>query len=312
MRRSWRRFDIVRSHRFTQALRYETTTPFDRGVTPYVWKHVYIMPLWPPSSALSRPLVRLLLRHGIPFGVMADVVKQVYVDVAWQEFGLPGRKQTTSRVAILTGLSRKEVARLRQLHRWDDHEAVQQYHRAARVMSAWVRAPEFHDASGQPAPLPVEGDPMSLGGLVRRYSGDMPVRAILDELLRVGAVEQLADGRIRLLARAYVPAAGEVEKLGILGTDVADLIATIDWNLRCPPADAYFQRKVQYDNLPSEVMPELHTLTRERAQALIEQLDHWMAARDRDVTPTVQGTGRKRAMVGIYYFEEDFREDDQV
>ena len=59
-------------------------------------------------------------------------------------------------------------------------------------------------------------------------------------------------------------------------------------------------------------MQELHALARERAQALIEQLDQWMAARDRDVNPTMRGTGRKRAMLGIYYFEEDFREDDQA
>jgi hypothetical protein len=261
---------------------------------------------------LLRPLVRLLLRHGIPFGVMADVVKQVYVDVALKEFLLPGRIQTTSRVSILSGLSRKEVARLRQLHLWDDHEAIQQYHRAARVISAWVRDPDFHDARGQPAPLPVEGDDTSFSVLVRRYSGDMPVRAILDELLRVRAVEPLEDGRLRLLARSYVPVDGEVEKLGILGTDVADLIATIDWNLRCPPADAYFQRKVHYDNLPAEVIPEIRTQARERAQALIEQLDLWMAARDRDVNPTVQGSGRKRAMLGIYYFEEDFKGDEQA
>lgn len=261
---------------------------------------------------LLRPLVRLLLRHGIPFGVMADVMRQVYVDVAFEEFGLPRRKQTASRVAILTGLSRKDVARLRQTPQQDDREGQQQYNRAARVISAWVREPAFHDASGQAAVLPVEGDVPSLSGLVRQYSGDMPVRAILDELLRVRAVEQLADGRIRLLARFYVPTAGEVEKVRILGTDVADLIAAIDWNLRAPPAEAYVQRKVQYDNLPAEALSELHALTREHAQALLEQLDHWMAARDRDVTPTVQGTGRKRAMVGIYYFAEDFREDNQV
>jgi hypothetical protein len=261
---------------------------------------------------LLRPLVRLLLRQGIPYGVMADVVKQVYVDVAFQEFGLPRRKQSVSRVSIITGLSRKEVARLRQLDRWDDHEAMQQYNRAARVISAWVREPAFHDASGRPALLPVEGDDASFSALVRRYSGDMPVRAILDELLRVGAVEQLADGSIRLLARSYVPAAGEVEKLEILGSDVADLIATIDWNLHCSPSEAYFQRKVQYDNLPVEVMPTLRTLARERAQALLEQLDLWMSGRDRDVNPTVQGSGRKRVMVGLYYFEEDFEEDNQV
>ena len=261
---------------------------------------------------LARPLVRLLLRHGIPFGVMADVMKQVYVEVALKELRLPGRKQTTSRVAILTGLSRKEVARLRQMSICDDDEVIQQYHRAARVMTAWVREPAFHDANGHPAPLPVEGDSASFGDLVRQYSGDMPVRALLDELLRIRAVEPLADGRVRLLTRHYVPAAGEVEKLAILGTDVADLIATIDWNLSCPPAEAYFQRKVHYDNLPSEVLPELHLLTRERAQAFLEQLDLWMAARDRDVNPTVQGTGRKRAMVGLYYFEEDFGGEDQT
>jgi hypothetical protein len=240
---------------------------------------------------------------------MADVVKQIYVDVAFEDFGLSGRKQTASRVSILTGLSRKEVARLRQLDTGSDYETIQQYNRAARVISAWVREPEFHEVSGHPAPLPVEGNTASFSALVRRYSGDMPVRAILDELLRVRAVELLDDGRIRLLARSYVPGAGEVEKLGILGTDVADLIATIDWNLRTPVDETYFQRKVQYDNLPAEVMPELHVLARQRAQALIEQLDLWMAAHDRDVTPTVQGTGRKRAMLGIYYFEEDWGED---
>lgn len=261
---------------------------------------------------LLRPLVRLLLRYGIPCGVMADVLRQVYVDVAFEEFDLPGRKQSTSRVAILTGLSRKEVARLQHLPRSDDYAAVQQYHRAARVMGAWTREAEFHDANGHPAALPVEGDRASFGSLVRRYSGDMPVRAILDELLRVHAVERLEDGRIRPLARSYVPAVGTIEKLGILGTDVADLIAAIDWNLRAPPAEAYFQRKVHYDNLPAEAMPELHALTREHAQALIEQMDHWMATRDRDENPAVQGTGRKRAMLGVYYFEEDYKEERQA
>ena len=71
----------------------------------------------------------------------------------------------------------------------------------------------------------------------------MPVRGMLDELLRVRAVEPLDDGRIRLLARSYVPADGEIEKLGILGTDVADLIATLDWNLRAAPGEPIISAK---------------------------------------------------------------------
>jgi len=64
---------------------------------------------------LIRPLVRILLRNGIPFGAFADIVKRVYVEVATEEFGLPGRKQSKSRVSILTGLSRKEVLRVPRL-----------------------------------------------------------------------------------------------------------------------------------------------------------------------------------------------------
>ncbi|MFQ5937243.1 MAG: DUF6502 family protein [Acidiferrobacterales bacterium] len=37
-------------------------------------------------------------------------------------------------------------------------------------------------------------------------------------------------------------------------------------------------------------------------------MDRWMAEHDRDTRPNVKGTGRKRAGIGIYYFEEDFEE----
>jgi len=63
---------------------------------------------------------------------------------------------------------------------------------------------------------------------------------------------------------------------------------------------------VCYDNLPSETLPDLRIMARDRAQALLEQLDRWMSERDRDFSPEVPGTGRKRAGVGIYYFEGDY------
>ena len=37
---------------------------------------------------LLRPLVRILLRNGVPYGAFADIAKRVYVDVAAQEFGV--------------------------------------------------------------------------------------------------------------------------------------------------------------------------------------------------------------------------------
>jgi hypothetical protein len=239
----------------------------------------------------------------MPYGALAGLAKQAFVDVAASEFAIPGRKPSDSRVAILTGLTRREVRRLRRTPPPGDADALARYHRAARVVSGWVRDPRFAGDRGRPARLPFEGRGASFSALVKRYAGDVPPRAVLDELCRVGCVERLGDGRVRLLGRAYVPKAGSREKLAILGTDVADLIATIDRNLTGENDAPFFQRKVAYDNLPEEALPLFRSLVSGKAQGLLERLDRWLSARDRDANPAVRGTGRRRAGVGIYYFE---------
>lgn len=251
-----------------------------------------------------RPLIRVLLRNGMTYRSFADLAKRVYVEVGMGEFGIDGRRQTISRASILTGLSRKEVQRVLNQGPLDDTETRERYNRAARVVAGWVRDKEFVDANGDPASLPLEGSP-SFGLLVKRYSGDVPSRAILDELMHVGAVERNANGRVRLLSRAYVPRTSDLDKISILGTDVADLITTIDHNLQQGARDPYFQRKVMYDNLPLEAIPEFRKLSAEHAQKLVEKLDQWLSRHDRDVNPRAGGTGRRRAGIGIYYFEEN-------
>lgn len=254
---------------------------------------------------LLRPLVRMLLRNGVPYGAFAELAKAVYVDVALAEFGIPDRKPSISRASILTGLTRKEVSRMKTLPPGRDTEAVARYHRAARVINAWVRDPRYQTAEGAPAALRPAGHGATFTDLVRRASGDMPARAVQDELLRVGAIERLGDGRLRLVARAYVPRTGEADKLTILGVDAAHLIATIDHNIVHGATDPYFQRKVAYDNLPEQIIPEWRRLTATKAQALLEEMDRWLAQHDRDRNPRVTGSGRREAGIGIYYFERD-------
>ena len=257
---------------------------------------------------LLRPLVRILLRNGVPFRAFAEHAKKAYVDVALAELALEDRKPSLSRASVITGLTRKDVSRL--AHQANpDPGIAERYNRAARVISGWVRDRTYRDARGRPGSLPLEDGKRSFAELVRRYSGDMPARAVLDELLRVGAVRELKDGRIKLVSRAYVPRTGERDKLGILGTDVASLIATIDHNLTCDPDDTLFQLKVSYDNLSQEDLPRLRQNAGKKAQLLLEDLDRTWSRHDRDVNPNVRGTGRKRAMLGIYYHEGDFADD---
>jgi hypothetical protein len=262
-------------------------------------------------QGLLRPLVRILLRNGIAYRTFAELAKWVYVDVAAKEFPISGRKQSASRVAVLTGLTRKEVQRLGRVCRLADRASEERYNRAARVNAGWRREQEFLDAGGRPARLPMSGETGSFSALVRRFSGDMPARAVLDELERIGAVRQLNDGRVELVARAYIPKTSETDKLHILGTDVSYLITTIDHNLRPDRMEPLFQRKVAYDNLPDQALPKFRKLSAKKAQALLEHLDQWLARHDRDTRPEAGGTGRNRAGVGIYYFEGPCEDEEE-
>ena len=259
------------------------------------------------SSATSRllyPLVRMFLRNGKGARSLYDLIKQVYVELARDEFGIGGKKATVSRIAILTGLTRKEVKVLLAQPRTGDDSTEEEYNRAAWVIAGWLKDSQFGDGRGHPAPLPMEGKRGSFAALVKVYSGDIPVRAMLDELLHVGAVQLMKDGRVCLRSRGYIPQKSAAEKLSILGTDTADLIATIDHNVYVNPRNPRFQRKVMYDNVPVEAAQEFQTIVAARGQELLEALDRWLSHRDRDVNPSSKGTGRVRLGVGLYHFEE--------
>lgn len=258
---------------------------------------------------LLRPLVTILLRNNVSHRTFAELAKLVYVEVANAEFGIAGKKQTTSRIAILTGLTRKEVQRLLAQRPNTEPVSAEEYHRASRVITGWVRDPDFGDGKGHPHPLRMDGKRASFNTLVKRYSGDIPVRAMVDELLRVGAVKQLKDGRICLLSRGYIPQKGPVEKLHVLGSDTADLIMTIDHNLYRNPTKPRFQRKVMYDNVPVEAAREFQTLAAAQGQELLGAIDRWLAHRDRNVSPASKGTGRVRVGLGIYHFEKQLDSD---
>ncbi len=251
-----------------------------------------------------RALIRVLVRHGMALPAFVELAKRAYVDVVLNDFAIPGRKPSVSRAALLTGLTRKEAQRLveGQGHGADGADALPE-NRAARVVAGWVRDAAFHGPDGEPLPLRFDGAEPTFSTLVRRFSGDVPPRAVLDELLRVGNVERIEGGSLQLMTRVYIPRGSDVAKLGILATDVPYLISTIDHNLQ-GLEPSRFQRKVMYDNLPLEAMDEFRAVSSRHAQDLIELLDRWLANHDRDANPAVTGSGRMRAGVGLFSFEE--------
>ncbi len=259
---------------------------------------------------LLTPLAKLALKRGLAYGEMAELLKQAYVEAAQRHFAVEGKKGSISRIAVLTGLTRKEASRLTSPEvAADERRERGRVNRAARVLAAWVREPEFLDGRGAPASLPFDAEEgPSVQSLVRRHGADVTPRAVIDELVRVGAVRQLKDGRYRPVERSYVPQSDEAGKIAILGTDVADLISAIDHNLDEDVEEPFFQRKVAYDNLPPSYLPKLRALVRRDAQSLIELLDGDMAQYDRDMNPDAMSGDdgpARRAMIGVYYYEAD-------
>jgi hypothetical protein len=88
------------------------------------------------------------------------------------------------------------------------------------------------------------------------------------------------------------------------------LLSTIDYNLQQGGLTPRFQRKVSYNNLPVEALADFRSISAEKSQALLMELDRVLSQQDRDINPQVKGTGRKEAGIGVYYFERDVNEDN--
>lgn len=249
---------------------------------------------------LLRPLVRVLLRHGMAHDEFAELARRAYVDVAERDFSLRGRKQTTSRISVITGLNRKEVARLQALNaagQPGEAAFAATLNRAARVVVGWQR-----DHSGDDG-APLELDAAQFAALVRKHSGDMPARAVLDELRHTGTVMVSDTGSYRLQREGYVPQATDARKVTLLGQHAADLLDTIDHNLNQSADAARLQQRVFADNIPPEKVERVReAMRRAGLQALAEARTSLI---EHDAGDTAPQPGARRVTLGVYYSEAE-------
>ena len=212
---------------------------------------------------LLRPLVRLLLSHGISFPAFCDLVKSTYVKLAEAEFRLDAKPQTDSRISLLTGIHRREINRLR-------NEAVtginlsQHASMSALLLTIWNGHPEYLDEQGLPIPLPrlaSKGERLSFESLVQSVSKDFRARVVLDEWLRQGIITLDSEDRVHLSADAFVQPQDMAEKIYYFGQNIHDHLAATVHNLAggSPP---FLERCVFYDKLSADSAKELADYSR--------------------------------------------------
>ncbi len=201
-------------------------------------------------------------------------------------YGDVGKRINQSQIAILTGLTRKEVKNV--IDRAVASEAAQiKPSRPSRVLTGWYNDPDYTGPYGIPIELPYDtqdtGEPCFVR-LVRTYSGDMAPRQMLNELVRSGCVLEVSEGRFKAVKRDYQHrqlSEELINRLGELGYRIFSTAATnIDNDTL---GRGYFDRNVFADEgCTDEVIEEFDKVIRVRGQALLEDLDIWLASNNRE------------------------------
>lgn len=253
---------------------------------------------------LLNPLVRWLLEAGLGVGEMVSLVKIAYVRAAREQGRAAGgesRRPNVSRISVITGLTRVEVASLLALGEGEStHSRGRQ--RAERVLSGWWTDPAFLDSAGQPAVLPLRGGKRSFVALVERYSGEAwLVAAILEELLRVKAVRRLSDGTLRAVSRSYASVSWDAAGVEAFGEQLTEHCETLLQNLKSP-ARARYVRRVLNTRLDPRYVPMLVRDMEEQASGFCDAAEdalndpgHSLPSRSRQPSASLG--------VAIYLFE---------
>ena len=256
---------------------------------------------------LLAPVVRLLLRSGVTWAEFADLGKQVFVDVARRDYGIQGRPTNNSRVAMITGLSRREVARVRDVLIGEIPAPVPPAGRVAQVLSGWHVDPEFLDDEGRPAVLRMSGEQRGLEALLRRYAGDLPHGAFLKELLQLGVVEKAGKKGYRVRARDYLRGPADPDIVRQLGVALHDHAVTLTHNVNTDRSEpARFEGMASTPQLAPRYATAFARFAAERGQAFLEEIDAWLVRHEINGS---KGEGRRgvRIGLGVYLIRDDRR-----
>jgi len=252
---------------------------------------------------VMRPVVRILLRYGIGYREFTEVVKTTYVDVASSDFGLRGRPTNVSRVAVMTGLTRKEIKRVRDKIASGDSSISVKTTPLSDVLHHWHAQSEFTDASGTPCKLPFTGLRGSFTSLVKQFGSDIPAGAMRTEMKRVGVIREDDNGNLQVIDRTFKSESKDENLLTVLVHGVYAQLSNVCHNFDPDRVDATWPSRIAYtQSIQKPATKQLRRITKDRIVDFAESIDDVFMAYeslnegDEDVA--------KAVAVGIYYFEE--------
>jgi hypothetical protein len=253
-----------------------------------------------------KPAIHVLLRCGVTWKEFSELAKSTYVEVAAQRFGKRGRPTNVSRIAVLTGLARREVRKQRERLAERPGPLAGYVTKASLVLSAWHLDPEYLDGDGKPALLQLDGEGMTFATLLRRCgAGDIQPSTLLKELVSVGAVRRRPDGRLEALQRSYIPHATDEQLIRLWGSVLADVASTYAHNLaRTGRTRARFERAAVNAQIAAGAVAEFQEFLDREGQAFLERIDAWLTAHEVGKSGPESAEASVRLGAGLYHIQD--------
>jgi hypothetical protein len=261
--------------------------------------------------AVLRPMARILLRFGIGFREFSEIAKTAFVDVASSDYGLRGRPTNISRVAVMTGLTRKEVKRLRDKIASGEETLILKSTPLSEILYRWRAEKEFLNAEGNPMPLPFSGDESSFSSLVRKFGGDIPPGALRTELKRVGAVQEREDGVLELIKRSVMPSGLDERLVKSLVHGAYPLLSTIAHNIHPEHEDFSWPQITSFSQSVRKAdIPRIRRIGADRLTEVTESFDDLFMAYEVLSETEKESADECLVAVGVFYFEDADVPDD--
>jgi Family of unknown function (DUF6502) len=253
---------------------------------------------------LLEPLTDLLLDTGITVHEFNQAVRESSVRVATQRVLAETGRESKSRVAIMTGLARSEVTRILNLRESDLKQKPEQ-NPARRVLAAWFDSPHFLDHLGEPATLPIFGKKRSFERLVEKHGGGIPVRAMLDELTQISAVERLPNQRVKAKVRIPISTGLTTRSIAAVGERGRDLLSTLTHNVR-RSKNPFFEATALVDDSELDMVSFARREITEQGTNFITGAASLLSrARKKSSPKVISDEKQVRLGVTVFYFQDE-------
>ena len=256
-----------------------------------------------------RPFVKLMLANNLTYTFAIDVLKTLFVEVADQDFTIDNKRQTDSRISLMSGVHRKDVKRLRELQPDVEDVMPGNVSLGSQLIALWNANPAFVDADGLPKPLPrfaSDNADASFESMVRSLSTDIHPRAVLDEWLRLGVARLDEDNFVHLTTDMFIAQEGFDEKVYYFGHNLHDHASAAVSNV-IGQRPGFFERCVHYDQLSQQSLMAIADIAQKQGMKALRGVNK--VADEASMGDKSAKNANMRMTYGVYFYSEPMQDN---